>query len=99
MIGLIGASETKKNRKSKSICSNNSDLEDLLPLHYSESKKYTDVIAGPKFRKRRSQPPRSPSPIFGKKASGKKVGVNKKMLITYRDTCDHLSSQLKKYKL
>ena len=54
MIGLIGASETKKNRKSKSICSNNSDLEDLLPLHYSESKKYTDVIAGPKYRKRRS---------------------------------------------
>jgi hypothetical protein len=88
MIGLTG--ESKRNRKCKSICSNNSDLEELLPKHYSESKNYNDVIAGPRFRKRRSQGTRSPSPIFGKKASGKKVNVNKKMLITYRDTCDHL---------
>ena len=30
--------------------------------------------------------------------SGKKINVNKKMLITYRDTCDYLQSELKKYK-
>lgn len=50
------------------------------------------------MRKRKSVVPRSPSPIFGKKMSGKKINVNKKMLITYRDTCDYLQSELKKYK-
>ena len=56
IIGLIGASESKRKLKSKSICSNNSDLEELLPRRhqYSDFKNYNDVIAGPRLKKRRS---------------------------------------------
>ena len=72
-----GVSEKRRIKESKSICSNNSDLEQLFPNDFSGEKHYQDVITGPKLRKRKSVPRRSPSPIFGKKNSIKKVSVNK----------------------
>jgi hypothetical protein len=95
-MSSVKASGSRKIRKSKSNCSNNSDLEDCFLEDFSANKNY-NVIVGPGLKKKRkSQPPRSPSPIFGQMNSSKKL--SRKMLTSYNDTCKYLQNQVKDLK-
>jgi hypothetical protein len=87
----------------KSFISNNSDIQNIFRGHdMSAEKIYGEVIAGPgdfdmyrshPVQKRKSMPPRSPSPIFGrKKTTSAKKG--KKTLLDYKNTCDYLEDEI-----
>lgn len=91
---IKSAKEFRRSKKlNKSMISNNSDIQNIFQGHdLSADKIYGDVIAGPgeqaiyqtqPIRRNSSMPPRSPSPIFGRKKAAspsKKVKIDKTTL-------------------
>ena len=77
-VSFKSTKSLRRSRKmNKSFVSNNSDIQNIFQGHdLSGDKIYGDVIAGPgeniiyktqQVRRNSSMPPRSPSPIFGRK--------------------------------
>lgn len=107
----------RSKKLNKSFVSNNSDIQNIFKGHdLSAHKIYGDVIAGPSeaaiyntqpVRRTTSMPPRSPSPIFGrkklqsstkKKSKSKSIKIDRGTLQDYKDTCDYLEQEIQKLK-